>query len=113
MPMNSRYSQSMISTTTSPLLRVELGAVLRQLRNARGWTLREVAQESQVALGYLSEIERGRKEASSELLNAICDALGVPLWFVLREVSDRMAILDGTVAPERVSEPAVPVTLIS
>lgn len=103
----------MQETLTSPLLRVELGAVLRQVRNARGWTLREVAKESQVALGYLSEIERGRKEASSELLESITTALGVPLWFVLREVSDRMAIAEGAVAPANAAAADVPVTLIS
>lgn len=94
-------------------MRVELGAVLRQVRHARGWTLREVAKESQVALGYLSEIERGRKEASSELLNAICEALGVPLWFVLREVSDRIAVAQGGIAPANAAPTQVPVTLIS
>ncbi len=103
----------MQETLTSPLLRVELGAVLRQVRNARGWTLREVAKESQVALGYLSEIERGRKEASSELLESITAALGVPLWFVLREVSDRMAIAEGAVVPTNAAAADVPVTLIS
>lgn len=103
----------MQETFTSPLLRVELGAVLRQIRQTRGWTLREVAQESQVALGYLSEIERGRKEASSELLDSICVALGVPLWFVLREVSDRMAIAEGSVVPVNSARASVPVTLIS
>ena len=99
--------------SATPLLRVELGAVLRQIRAARGWTLREVAKESQVALGYLSEIERGRKEASSELLDAICQALGVPLWYVLREVSDRMAVAQGAVCPTTTEPIRQPVTLMS
>lgn len=103
----------MYHTTAAPLLRVEIGAVLRQLRQTRGWTLREVAKESQVALGYLSEIERGRKEASSELLDAICTALGVPLWYVLREVSDRMAIAQGAVVPVNADVVDLPVTLTS
>ncbi|MDY5505930.1 MAG: helix-turn-helix transcriptional regulator [Schaalia hyovaginalis] len=95
------------------LLRTELGDVLRGIRRAQGWTLREVSLEAQVSLGYLSEVERGQKEASSELLEAIATALGVPLWFVLREVSDRMAILEGTVVPDTVPDDMVPVTLIS
>lgn len=103
----------MQETLATPLLRTELGAVLRQVRHQRGWTLRDVAKESQVALGYLSEIERGRKEASSELLDAICEALGVPLWFVLREVSDRMAISQGAVVPENTSPVTHTVTLMS
>lgn len=103
----------MQENSTTGLLRVELGAVLRQIRSARGWTLREVAKESQVALGYLSEIERGRKEASSELLDAICQALGVPLWYVLREVSDRMAISQGAVCPAKAEPLRQPVTLMS
>lgn len=97
----------------APLLRTELGDVLRGIRRAQGRTLREVSLEAQVSLGYLSEVERGQKEASSELLEAITTALGVPLWFVLREVSDRMAILQGTVVPDTVPDDMVPVTLIS
>ncbi len=97
----------------SPLLRTELGDVLRGLRRRQGRTLREVSSEARVSLGYLSEVERGQKEASSELLEAICSALGVPLWFVLREISDRMAVIDGVVVPDTVPDDLVPVTLIS
>ena len=95
------------------LVRQEIGEVLRDFRLQKGRTLRQVAGRASVALGYLSEVERGQKEASSELLEAITSALGVPLWFVLREVSDRMAILDGTVVPDTVPDELVPVTLIS
>ncbi|WP_026460769.1 helix-turn-helix domain-containing protein [Schaalia suimastitidis] len=103
----------MMSTrTTTPLLRTEVGDVLRHMRQMQGRTLREVSAQAQVSLGYLSEVERGQKEASSELLDAICVALGVPLWFVLREVADRMAEADGTVVPVAAPAP-VPVTLIS
>ena len=70
------------------VLRRITGDVLRRRRQAQSKTLREVSGEARVSLGYLSEVERGRKEASSELLASICDALGVPLWDVLREVSD-------------------------
>lgn len=97
----------------APLLRTELGDVLRDLRRRQGRTLREVSSDARVSLGYLSEVERGQKEASSELLEAICDALGVPLWFVLREISDRMAVASGIVVPDTVPDGLVPVTLIS
>ena len=97
----------------TPLLRSELGDVLRGIRQRQGRTLREVSSEAQVSLGYLSEVERGQKEASSELLEAITSALRVPLWFVLREVSERMAIIDGAVIPDAVPDDLVPVTLIS
>ena len=68
---------------TSPLFRVHLGVVLRALRIQQGKTLREVSQGANVSLGYLSEIERGCKEVSSEMLAAICEALGTQLWQVL------------------------------
>lgn len=73
------------------LMRRLLGEVLRRRRTAQGRTLREVAASARVSLGYLSEVERGRKEASSELLAAICGALGLPMSAVMREVSDEMA----------------------
>jgi transcriptional regulator with XRE-family HTH domain len=74
------------------LFRRLLGDVLRDKRNKRGLTLREVSAEARVSLGYISEIERGQKEASSELLSSLCDALEVPLSDVLREVSDAVAL---------------------
>ena len=108
------YSSNMEKTRSeTPLLRSELGDVLRGIRQRQGRTLREVSSEAQVSLGYLSEVERGQKEASSELLEAITSALRVPLWFVLREVSERMAIIDGAVIPDAVPDDLVPVTLIS
>lgn len=76
--------------TKSLLMRELLGESLRELRTAESLTLREVSSSARVSLGYLSEIERGQKEASSELLNAICGALGVPLSQVLRRVSDKI-----------------------
>ncbi|WP_068151840.1 helix-turn-helix domain-containing protein [Rhodococcoides corynebacterioides] len=69
------------------LLREALGDSLRRTRVAQSRTLREVSTTARVSLGYLSEVERGRKEASSELLNAICEALDVPLSDVLSDVS--------------------------
>ena len=76
------------------LLRRELGAVLRRHREDQRRTLRAVAADAGVSLGYLSEVERGRKEASSELLASICAALDVSLADVLREVSDDLTALE-------------------
>ena len=59
------------------LFRRLLGDVLRDQRMRRGMTLREVSKEARVSLGYISEIERGQKEASSELLASLCGALEV------------------------------------
>jgi transcriptional regulator with XRE-family HTH domain len=77
------------------LLREAIGDSLRRARLAQSRTLREVSTSARVSLGYLSEIERGRKEASSELLAAICAALDVPLSRVLWDVSTIMAGSDG------------------
>ena len=73
------------------LFRASLGDVLRAERMRQGMTLRELSSSARVSLGYISEIERGQKEASSELLAALCEALDVPLSGVLREVSDHVA----------------------
>ena len=84
------------------VLRREIGDVLRSVRQHQGRTLREVSSAARVSLGYLSEVERGQKEASSELLAAICGALDVPLSFVLRQVSDRVAVAEGVAVPDTV-----------
>ena len=76
------------------LLRRLLGDVLRERRRAQDRTLREVSAAARVSLGYLSEVERGQKEASSELLGSICEALDVPLSEVMREVSDHLAVAE-------------------
>ncbi|MGL4172532.1 MAG: helix-turn-helix domain-containing protein [Actinomycetota bacterium] len=73
------------------LLRQEIGDVLRTRRRDQHRTLREVSAKARVSLGYLSEIERGQKEASSELLAAICEALDIPLSHFLGQVSVRVA----------------------
>jgi transcriptional regulator with XRE-family HTH domain len=80
------------------LFRRLLGDVLRDRRMQRGMTLREVSAEARVSLGYISEIERGQKEASSELLASLCLALDAPLSDVLREVSDAVALEEAAVA---------------
>ncbi len=77
-----------------PLLRVLLGQTLREQRIHDRRTLRDVSLAARVSLGYLSEVERGQKEASSELLFSICQALNVPLSEILREVSEKMLVVE-------------------
>ena len=81
------------------LLRRLLGEALRRRRHEQHRTLREVSSAARVSLGYLSEIERGQKEASSELLASICDALDVRLSELLREVSDELATSEAQLVP--------------
>jgi transcriptional regulator with XRE-family HTH domain len=73
------------------LLRELLGETLRRRRRAQKRTLRDVSKQANVSLGYLSEIERGHKEPSSELLASVCGALQVRLSEVLAEVSREVA----------------------
>jgi transcriptional regulator with XRE-family HTH domain len=73
------------------LLRTHLGSALRAARVSQGRTLRDVAKSARVSLGYLSEVERGHKEASSELLNSICTALDLQLSKVLADVAVKFA----------------------
>lgn len=77
------------------LVRQEIGDVLRDFRLQKGRTLRQVASKASVALGYLSEVERGQKEASSEILASVADALDTPISVIMREVGDRLAIIEG------------------
>ncbi len=83
------------------LLRRLLGDVLRERRREQGRTLREVSSAARVSLGYLSEVERGQKEASSELLGSICEALDVPMSELLREVSDNLALAEAVSAVDQ------------
>jgi transcriptional regulator with XRE-family HTH domain len=91
------------------VLRQHLGDELRRQRQQQGRTLRQVSAAARVSLGYLSEIERGQKEASSELLASICGALDVPLSQVLRNVGDDIALAElaaaVTTAPGRDDRP--------
>ena len=80
------------------LMREAIGGSLRRVRTARRRTLREVSRRARVSLGYLSEVERGRKEPSSELLAAICEALDIALRDLLAEAAE--AIAAETVAAE-------------
>jgi transcriptional regulator with XRE-family HTH domain len=91
------------------LLRRVIGDALRARRQRQHRTLREVSTAANVSLGYLSEIERGQKEASSELLSSICDALGAQLSELLRDVSDTLALaeqMEGVLLPAASPAPA-------
>ncbi len=94
----------MLNRQANPLLREVLGDTLRDIRTRQGRTLREVSSSARVSLGYLSEVERGEKEASSELLAAISGALDVPMAAVMDDVARRFeAYASVTVLPVRAS----------
>ncbi|MFS0702237.1 helix-turn-helix domain-containing protein [Cellulomonas sp. 179-A 4D5 NHS] len=90
-----------------PLLRRLVGSILRARREAQGRTLRDVATDARVSVAYLSEIERGRKEASSEVLVAVCGALGMGLADLLadahRTLVGHAQVVDLTALPGRTS----------
>ncbi len=88
------------------VLRTLLGDALRETRLRQHRTLREVSGAARVSLGYLSEVERGQKEASSELLASICRALGVRLSDVLRDVSEELAVVEPHPLPVPTAVPA-------
>ncbi|ASR35366.1 transcriptional regulator [Prauserella marina] len=75
------------------LLREAIGDRLRHARTTKRRTLRDISRAAKVSLGYLSEVERGQKEASSELLASICDALDLPLGELLHNVAADVSAL--------------------
>lgn len=85
-----------------PLLREAFGTVIREVRVASGRNLREVSTEAQMALGYLSEVERGRKEASSEVLASLCQALDLPLVVLLAKVAAIMQEFEDPQVPDTI-----------
>lgn len=89
------------------LLRQVIGNVFRRLRRERGITLRELAELAQVSVPYLSEIERGRKEPSSEILAAICRALDLELSDLLAEVQFDLATAVRSTVPIRLQTAAI------
>lgn len=94
------------------LVRHEIGDVLRDFRLQKAMTLRQVASRASVALGYLSEVERGQKEASSEILASVAEALDLPLSAIMHEVGDRLALIEGatfepTVVPDTLPDELV------
>ncbi|WP_030727098.1 MULTISPECIES: helix-turn-helix domain-containing protein [Streptomyces] len=86
-----------------PLWRDLVGEVLRRERKAQGRTLKEMSEASRISLAYLSEVERGRKEASSEVLAAAARALGLTLADVLALAGERLVSL--TAARSRTGAP--------
>ncbi|PRY18497.1 helix-turn-helix protein [Kineococcus rhizosphaerae] len=95
------------------VLRRTIGDVLRDERRGQQRTLREVSSTARVSLGYLSEVERGQKEASSELLASICTALDVPLSQVLGEVTRRIADEEGLGRRRYAAEGIVPTKAVA
>lgn len=100
-----------------PLLRRLVGGILRERREAQGRTLRDVARDARVSVAYLSEIERGRKEASSEVLVAVCRALGMGMVDLLGEaygvLAPRATVVDLTARPGREPQADAGLTLTS
>ncbi|NEA36456.1 helix-turn-helix transcriptional regulator [Streptomyces sp. SID13031] len=92
------------------LLRQVIGNVFRRLRRERGITLRELAEQAQVSVPYLSEIERGRKEPSSEILAAICRALDLELADLLTEVQFDLATAVRSTLPLHLQTSSIRVT---
>lgn len=95
------------------LVRQELGDVLRDYRLQKGRTLRQVASKASVALGYLSEVERGQKEASSEILAAVAEALDTPLSQIMSDVGDRLALIEGIKVPVSAIPDTVPAEFVN
>lgn len=95
------------------VLRELVGDTLRRQRMRRGMTLRDVSAKARVSLGYISEVERGQKEPSSELLAALCDALGVSLSRLLREVSVQLELVEQLeqIVPDDASSVREPVSV--
>ena len=81
------------------LLREAIGDRLRHARTNKRRTLRDISRAAKVSLGYLSEVERGQKEASSELLASICEALELPLAELLSNVAADISALDSVDVP--------------
>lgn len=94
------------------LVRHEIGDVLRDFRLQKGRTLRQVASKASVALGYLSEVERGQKEASSEILAAVADALETPISVIMGEVAERLGSLESMQTMSRIPD-TVPDELVA
>ncbi len=97
-------STTVVAQEVELLLRQQIGEVLRTHRLHKGLTLRQVAGRASVALGYLSEVERGQKEVSSEILQSVADSLEVPLSLIIRQVSDRVAAGEGLFIPDTVPD---------
>ncbi|MEY4458021.1 MAG: transcriptional regulator ClgR [Actinomycetota bacterium] len=76
------------------LIREQLGGVFRDARKRQGLTLSAVSETARVSQGYISELERGLKEPSSEIINNLARAYGMSLSEVLFAVGNRVAGLE-------------------
>jgi hypothetical protein len=85
-----------------PLLREAFGSVIREHRMGEGRTLRQVSRQAGMALGYLSEVERGQKEASSEVIASLCRALDLPLVTLLVRVASMMQEYEKSSFPDTI-----------
>jgi hypothetical protein len=85
-----------------PLLREAFGSVIREHRMGTGRTLRQVSRQAGMALGYLSEVERGQKEASSEVIASLCRALDLPLVTLLVRVASMMQEYEKSSFPDTI-----------
>ncbi len=94
-----------VAPVPEPPLRVLVGAVLRRHRERQGRTLRDVAEAARVSVPYLSEVERGRKEASSEVLGAVCRALGLALVDLVGDAHADLARAAGRVVVDLTAAP--------
>jgi transcriptional regulator with XRE-family HTH domain len=95
---------------TEPLLRRLVGSILREQRERQRRTLRDVAADARVSVAYLSEVERGRKEASSEVLAAVCRALGLRLVDLVGTAHAQLALADGRLVVDLTARAATEVT---
>ena len=91
MTADTGFGTTAMEHVREPLLRHLVGAILRRARLAQGRTLQEVSGAARMSTAYLSEVERGRKEASSEVLAAVCAALGIRLVDLVAEAHDALA----------------------
>ncbi|WP_147793958.1 helix-turn-helix domain-containing protein [Cellulomonas sp. Y8] len=98
-----------VAARPEPPLRVLVGAVLRRHRERQGRTLRDVADAARVSVPYLSEVERGRKEASSEVLGAVCRALGLRLVDLVGDAHAVLARAEGRVVVDLAGAPGAAV----
>jgi len=101
------HQRSLPGPEREPMLRQVFGTVLRRARLAQGRTLAEVAQQAQVSIPYLSEIERGLKEASSEVLAAVCRALDLRALDLVARTYAELNEPDSSHAPGSQRRPAV------
>ena len=107
---HANVPQALHVPDNEPLLREALGATMKEFRSQSGFTLRELAKMANISPGYLSELERGRKEVSSELLASVCHAMGVSVAAVILEAADMMALdaAAAQLAASMNSQPGVP-----